>query len=243
MATPTEIIIATAQRLGVDPILALASAKVESGFNPKAVGDYGTSFGLYQLHEGGELGNLTPQQAFDPSTNAAVALQQFKNVQRSYPNVTDPGQIAALAQRPEDPQGYAVKVDQAYASLQQKKSNGGLLGAVGDALQIEGGPAAGIGEGIKAGQSAAGAIDSAAGAIDSAAGFFRWITDSHNWLRLGEILAGATLMVIGVVAVGFTLGDKDIVKAAGSVATSLTPGVGEVKSAKRLSKTGKAPIE
>ena len=240
MATPTEIIIATAQRLGVDPILALATAKVESGFNPKAVGDYGTSFGLYQLHKGGELGNLTPQQAFDPSTNAAVALQQFKNVQRSYPNVTDPGQIAALAQRPADPQGYAVKVDQAYSALQQQKNNsnsgGGLLGAVGDALQIEGGPAAGVGAGIQAGQSVA-------GAIDSAAGFFKWITDSHNWLRLGEILAGATLMVIGVVAVGFTLGDKDIVKAAGSVATSLTPGVGEIKSAKRLSKTGKAPIE
>lgn len=240
MATPTEIIIATAQRLGVDPILALASAKVESGFNPKAVGDNGTSFGLYQLHEGGELGNLTPQQAFDPSTNAAVALQQFKNVQRSYPNVTDPGQIAALAQRPADPQGYAAKVDQAYSALQQQKkssNSGGLLGTVvRDGLQIAGGPAAGVGAVIQAGQSAA-------GAVDSAAGFFRWITNQHNWLRLGEILAGATLMVIGVVAVGFTLGDKDIVKTAGNVATSLTPGVGEIKSAKRLSKTGKAPIE
>lgn len=48
--------------------------QVESGFNPQAVGDNGTSFGLFQLHQGGQLGNLTEQQAFDPATNARTAL-------------------------------------------------------------------------------------------------------------------------------------------------------------------------
>lgn len=117
-------IAAVAQRLGVDPRLAIATAQVESGLNPGAVGDQGTSFGLFQLHQGGELGSLTPSQAFDPTTNASVALRQFAAVEAAHPGVTDPGTIAALAQRPANPAAYAAAVDKAY----------GGLGAVSDAL-------------------------------------------------------------------------------------------------------------
>jgi hypothetical protein len=41
-----------------------------------------TSFGLYQLHQGGELGELTPEEAFDPTTNADVALTVVGQVTR-----------------------------------------------------------------------------------------------------------------------------------------------------------------
>ncbi len=69
---------------------------VESGGNNKAVGDGGTSFGLFQLHQGGELpAGWTPEQAFDPRANAEVALSVF-----AQQNGSDPGQIAASAQRP-----------------------------------------------------------------------------------------------------------------------------------------------
>ncbi len=115
-------IVDIARQLHVDPTLALADATVESGLNPNAVGDHGTSFGLFQLHSGGELealkGNLDAQkkQAFDPATNAKVALAEFARVAKAHPDWT-PGHQAAAAQRPADQAGYAKKVDALYASL------------------------------------------------------------------------------------------------------------------------------
>jgi len=67
-------VVRAAHQTGVDPNLAVAIALEESGGNPRAIGDQGTSFGLYQLHQGGALGHLTPQQAQDPYTNAMAVL-------------------------------------------------------------------------------------------------------------------------------------------------------------------------
>ena len=66
-----------AKQAGVDPIRALAIALEESGGNPRAVGDQGTSFGAYQLHQGGALGSMSPQSAFDPYTNAMAVLPSW----------------------------------------------------------------------------------------------------------------------------------------------------------------------
>lgn len=138
MPTIVEIITAIAQELGVPPILAVADAQVESGLNPLAVGDQGTSFGLFQLHEGGELGNLTPQQAFDPTTNASVALREFALVEQQHPGL-DPGWIAALAERPADQPGYAAKVDAAIRQLEtQGYPASGLAPSVTGAAQLLG---------------------------------------------------------------------------------------------------------
>lgn len=103
-----------AREQGVDPVAAVAMMLVESGGNAGAVGDGGTSFGLFQLHEGGMLtaAGLTSQQAFDPRTNAAVSLKSLAHERRKGPNRT-PGEIAAASQRPADPAGYARKVDAA----------------------------------------------------------------------------------------------------------------------------------
>lgn len=124
MSTITDIITEVARSLGVPPDLAIATAQVESGLDPNAIGDQGTSFGLFQLHQGGELGSLSPQQAFDPRTNATVALTQFAQVEQQHPGA-DPGWIAAWAQRPADPAGYAAKVD---AALAQVDAGGGTPG-------------------------------------------------------------------------------------------------------------------
>lgn len=110
------IIISVAQGFGLDPRIAVADAIAESGLDPKAVGDSGTSFGLYQLHRGGELGNLTPTQAFDPTTNAMVALAVMANVAHQHPGWS-PGQIAAAAERPANQTAYAARVDQIYQTL------------------------------------------------------------------------------------------------------------------------------
>lgn len=104
-------IIAVANKLGVNPRTAVADAYVESKFNATAVGDNNSSYGIFQLHRGGELGSLTPQQAFDPTTNATTALTVFASNQGTY---SDPGLLAAKSQRPADPSGYALKVDALY---------------------------------------------------------------------------------------------------------------------------------
>jgi hypothetical protein len=109
-------VVAQARNARVDPRLALAAAIHESGLNPTAIGDAGSSFGTYQLHRGGELGQLTPQQAYDAATNARVALAEFARVAQRHPGVS-PGTIAALAQRPEYPAAYATDVDALYRRL------------------------------------------------------------------------------------------------------------------------------
>lgn len=104
-----------AARNGVDPVVAVAMMLVESGGNNRAVGDGGTSFGLFQLHEGGMLtaAGLSSTQAFDPAANAQVALSSYAHEHAKGHRTRTPGQIAAASQRPADPVEYAAKVDAA----------------------------------------------------------------------------------------------------------------------------------
>jgi hypothetical protein len=107
-----QVVASVAAKVGVDPVTAVAMMLVESGGNNRAVGDGGTSFGLFQLHEGGMLtsAGLTRDQAFDPATNAAVSLRSLKHQFDIGPN-RSPGEIAAASQRPADQVGYAQKVN------------------------------------------------------------------------------------------------------------------------------------
>lgn len=111
-----RIVAAEAASHGVDPRLAVAVMLVESGGNHQAVGDGGTSFGLFQLHEGGMLtaAGLSPGQAMDPATNARVALASLARTARQMPHAS-PGEIAAASQRPADRTAYAARVNAAYA--------------------------------------------------------------------------------------------------------------------------------
>lgn len=125
MSAVTDTISRVAQELGVDPRLAIADATVESGLNPTAVGDSGCSYGLFQLNTcGGEGTGMSYGQLVDPETNARRALSEFAAVQQSHPGA-DPGTIAALAERPADPAGYAARVNSVYSQL------GGTSASVG----------------------------------------------------------------------------------------------------------------
>jgi hypothetical protein len=103
-------IINSAKKNNINPVTAIAYMMHESGLNPFAIGDKGTSFGLAQLHKGGELGNLTPGQAFDPTTNANRSLSYMAQVAKAHPGLS-PGHLAAMAQRPANPGAYAHAVD------------------------------------------------------------------------------------------------------------------------------------
>jgi hypothetical protein len=94
----------------IDHCLIWAVAWHESRWNPQAVGDNGTSFGLFQLHVGGELGNLTPQEVMaEPALNAFIAVSRLAAVIQANPGIS-PGWAAALAQRPADPVLYAQRI-------------------------------------------------------------------------------------------------------------------------------------
>lgn len=114
VAANAATVATVARKHGVPADLAVAMMLVESGGNRRAVGDGGTSFGLFQLHEGGMLtaAGLTREQAFDPATNANVSLRSLAAELRKGGDRT-PGQVAAASQRPADPVGYAQKVNDA----------------------------------------------------------------------------------------------------------------------------------
>jgi hypothetical protein len=114
-AANAKVVAQVARERGVDPVAAVAMMLVESGGRATAVGDDGTSFGLFQLHEGGMLtaARLTKEQAFDPRTNATVALSSLRHEWEKGHATRTPGEIAAASQRPADPVGYAAKVDAA----------------------------------------------------------------------------------------------------------------------------------
>lgn len=63
-------------------------ATVESGMNPNAIGDNGTSYGLFQLHEGGQLPadyNNNPSPVLDPALNAQIAAPAIAAAYKSTP--------------------------------------------------------------------------------------------------------------------------------------------------------------
>jgi len=114
-----------ARQYGVPPEVALAVGYHESGLKPDATGDRGyfrdgrfipdasgqpTSFGIYQLHQGGELGKLSQSAAFDVYTNASVAIPVIASARKKHPDYTW-GQVAAAAQRPANQQAYAASID------------------------------------------------------------------------------------------------------------------------------------
>jgi hypothetical protein len=200
----------------VDPTLALAIAKIESGVNPHAVGDRGyfvggrfvadpsgppTSFGLYMLHENGMLGSLTPAQALNAQTNAHVALTHLYKTEQGHPNVHDPGTLAALSQGPADPKKYADEVNAAFVDLHGRLPGstdvgGAIAGAAGDAAGAVGGAAS----------SAAGAVwDVAKGAwtivsspFELAKNIWDALTSSKTWIRVGLFVGGALLALLGL---------------------------------------------
>lgn len=108
----TSIVSRAAQQSGIDPRLALAVAEVESGFNVNAVGDNGDSHGLFQENRNGRGHGRAPD--YDPARQTQRFAADVRRLIESGFRGT-PGELAAAAQRPYDPEGYARKVNAAYS--------------------------------------------------------------------------------------------------------------------------------
>lgn len=167
-----QSIVNQAKALGVNVRLALATAWKESSFNTRAVGDNGTSFGLFQLHRGGQLGNLSPQQAFDPNINAKTALSSFASMQSKY---SDPGTLAAKSQRPANPLAYASAVNSLY-------SDPNFLPDVPEANSTGGNVT----------------TEATTTAFGMDFGSIGVLTKSSTWIRVLEVVVGAILIIAGI---------------------------------------------
>lgn len=195
MNDPVTVITQVANQYGLPPEIALATAYHESGLNPQAVGDNGTSFGLFQLHEGGELGSLSPQQAFDPITNAETAIPVIASVYKMHPNWT-PGQIAAAAQRPANQSAYAQAVNQIYQSQGWKNATATLDLSLGSIANGVLNPLGSIGSWLL---GKIPGFDSLSGTVKLAEIIGAAITSKSFWIRLGEGALGAALLIVGLV--------------------------------------------
>ena len=68
-----------AQQYGVPENIWESVAQMESGYNPSVIGDNGTSFGIFQLHIGGQANNAlnagyTKQDLLNPKINAMFGI-------------------------------------------------------------------------------------------------------------------------------------------------------------------------
>lgn len=85
----------------------VATALVESGLNPRAVGDSGNSVGLFQENIRGRGAGLSFEDRANPENNARRAAQEFLTFHRRGAR----GEMLAYrAQRPADMQGYLAKI-------------------------------------------------------------------------------------------------------------------------------------
>src|SRR4051812_5590338 len=73
---------AAATKYGIDPQAMISVASVESGLNPKAVGDGGHAFGLFQFNNAGGVitGDPNPSKYLDPSYNALQAARHIATI-------------------------------------------------------------------------------------------------------------------------------------------------------------------
>ncbi len=110
-------------------VAAQGTAFVESSDNPTAFAQVPNStsavYGLYQAEVPNGLGAAyasDPQALFDPNINANLGINNLAKTILANPQITDPGTIAAMAQRPYMPTDpryaqYANSVDQNGQSI------------------------------------------------------------------------------------------------------------------------------
>jgi cell wall-associated NlpC family hydrolase len=137
MAGPRASLIAQeARRRGLDPQAVLSVAGVEGGVEHSAVGDHGTSFGPWQLHEGGALPaqyghDAVAAQAFANSP-AGIRYAEDQMVKAGAAGLHGRAAVATIVksfERPADPTGEIARAMGLYGS--DPAAGGGAGGTVG----------------------------------------------------------------------------------------------------------------
>lgn len=124
-----------------DALVAVSHA--ESGHDPRSLGDGGTSYGLFQLHRGGALGNMSDAQArryLDPRENTRFVLNAIRPlVHNGMDTRTAIDAIVRRFERPANPGGEINRAiaylggAQPSAAFPSSSTNTSPGGAFGDA--------------------------------------------------------------------------------------------------------------
>jgi hypothetical protein len=202
-----DYIVAKAKSLGLDPEAVLAVAAHEGVTLPAQVGDNGTSFGPWQLHQGGALPETIWQQGPEYAEQWAnspagvdYALGRIQTVAGGLTGSSAIENIVSRFERPVDPAGEISRSIQTYATgggpggFDYSKPSSAYPGA-GTA------PLAGIPGGSQI-EGAAGAVSSAVGSISNAGDLIKFVT---SW-RFAEIIGGSLLLLVGLVLLARSFG-------------------------------------
>lgn len=109
---------AAAAKYGIDPQAMLAVSKVESGLNPKAIGDGGHAFGLFQFNNAGGVitGQAHPERYLDPNFNAMEAARHISTIP-GIRNATGADAVKLIVNNFERPADKAGEINKALSNL------------------------------------------------------------------------------------------------------------------------------
>lgn len=122
MPSEQQLITQLARKYGVDPRAALAIASVEGGFHG-SVGDSGTSFGPFQLHEGGALPRGRNSQWANSYAGINYAMQHIASVARG---LHGRRAVAAISSRFERPANVPAEIAKAMSRYGGVSGGGGI---------------------------------------------------------------------------------------------------------------------
>ena len=126
------LIVQMARQRGVDPQAALAVSSVEGGYGG-AIGDQGTSFGPFQLHEGGALPSGRGNAWANSPAGIAYALDQIARVSKGQTGAQAISSIVNQFERPANPQ---AEIQRALGQL----GAAGASGVPGNGARAMGNP-------------------------------------------------------------------------------------------------------
>lgn len=119
-ATAVQAIKTAAAKYGLDPQAMIAVARVESGLNPKAIGDGGHAFGLFQFNNAGGVitGQANPERYLDPAYNAMEAARHIASIKGAR-NVRGADAVKLIVNSFERPANKGAEISKALSYLGQ----------------------------------------------------------------------------------------------------------------------------
>lgn len=179
----------------------VGAAYAESGLNASAVNSSSGAAGLFQLLSPGYVSRANQLGGVqNPYANTLAILPSYASYFKSNPNAPS-GQAAAAVEASGEPASwYAAATGQVANLLETGNAGAGVLGTGlnQNANSLGSTFAAGAQHipGVVQGEAVANTLGSIAG---GASNFFDWITNTKNLIRVGEIVGGSVLMLVGVV--------------------------------------------
>lgn len=225
VAGVARYVVKRAPQYRLDPNAVIVVAMQEGLLSPRgAPGDDGTSFGPWQLHQGGAYPSSAPQQA--DAANAWAwspagidyALGRMSSVAGGMKGRQAVRAIVYRFERPADP---AKEYRNAVASL--PSNDGGPAHNGPDILGILNKGATAVVPGLGAAEGAVGAAGGVVSGAESVAHFLGNLTNPHFLLRGLEIIGGGLFVLFGLYLLGRQTGVVQRAQGAAMTAASFTP--------------------